>query len=94
MLPYPHPRREAGCRSNNNLNCCKNCTQNAARQTFTHLIYFSPKYFSAEFQDRLNKIDKLRCRYEILTVIMMPPEGEEEKTQAYYVIKVFYYVCV
>ncbi|NXJ13172.1 CCD39 protein, partial [Odontophorus gujanensis] len=42
---------------------------------------------SAEFQDRLNKIDKLRCRYEILTVLMMPPEGEEEKTQAYYVIK-------
>uniref|UniRef100_A0A8B9QDS1 Coiled-coil domain-containing protein 39 n=1 Tax=Apteryx owenii TaxID=8824 RepID=A0A8B9QDS1_APTOW len=42
---------------------------------------------SAEFQDRLNKIDKLRCRYEILTVVMMPPEGEEEKTQAYYVIK-------
>uniref|UniRef100_A0A8C9L5X2 Coiled-coil domain-containing protein 39 n=1 Tax=Pavo cristatus TaxID=9049 RepID=A0A8C9L5X2_PAVCR len=42
---------------------------------------------SAEFQDRLNKIDKLRCRYEILTVIMMPPEGEEEKTQTYYVIK-------
>ncbi|KAM9279337.1 LOW QUALITY PROTEIN: coiled-coil domain-containing protein 39 [Morus bassanus] len=42
---------------------------------------------SAEFQDRLNKIDKLRCRYEILTVVMMPPEGEEEKTHAYYVIK-------
>ncbi|XP_010216121.1 PREDICTED: coiled-coil domain-containing protein 39 [Tinamus guttatus] len=42
---------------------------------------------SAEFQDRLNKIDKLRSRYEILTVVMMPPEGEEEKTQAYYVIK-------
>ncbi|XP_025950567.2 coiled-coil domain-containing protein 39 isoform X1 [Dromaius novaehollandiae] len=42
---------------------------------------------SAEFQDRLNKIDKLRRRYEILTVVMMPPEGEEEKTQAYYVIK-------
>ncbi|NXK17691.1 CCD39 protein, partial [Arenaria interpres] len=42
---------------------------------------------SAEFQDRLNKIDKLRCRYEILNIVMMPPEGEEEKTQAYYVIK-------
>ncbi|NXS99050.1 CCD39 protein, partial [Jacana jacana] len=42
---------------------------------------------SAEFQDRLNKIDKLRCRYKILNIIMMPPEGEEEKTQAYYVIK-------
>ncbi|XP_009869758.1 PREDICTED: coiled-coil domain-containing protein 39, partial [Apaloderma vittatum] len=42
---------------------------------------------SAEFQDRLNKIDKLRCRYEILTFATMPPEGEEEKTQTYYVIK-------
>ncbi|NXA51452.1 CCD39 protein, partial [Nothocercus julius] len=42
---------------------------------------------SAEFQDRLNKIDKLRSRYEILTVVMMPPEGEEEKTQTYYVLK-------
>uniref|UniRef100_A0A8C0AWL1 Coiled-coil domain-containing protein 39 n=1 Tax=Buteo japonicus TaxID=224669 RepID=A0A8C0AWL1_9AVES len=42
---------------------------------------------SAEFQDRLNKIDKLKCRYEILTVVMMPPEGEEEKTHTYYVIK-------
>uniref|UniRef100_A0A8C3BIT2 Coiled-coil domain-containing protein 39 n=1 Tax=Cairina moschata TaxID=8855 RepID=A0A8C3BIT2_CAIMO len=42
---------------------------------------------SAEFQDRLSKIDKLRCRYEVLTVVMMPPEGEEEKTQTYYVIK-------
>ncbi|XP_037262089.1 coiled-coil domain-containing protein 39 [Falco rusticolus] len=41
----------------------------------------------AEFQDRLNKIDKLRCRYEILTVVMMPPEGEEEKTHTYYAIK-------
>ncbi|NXT84754.1 CCD39 protein, partial [Zapornia atra] len=42
---------------------------------------------SAEFQDRLSKIDNLRRRYEILTVAMMPPEGEEEKTHAYYVIK-------
>uniref|UniRef100_A0A672UG35 Coiled-coil domain-containing protein 39 n=2 Tax=Strigops habroptila TaxID=2489341 RepID=A0A672UG35_STRHB len=42
---------------------------------------------SAEFQDCLNKIDKLRCRYEVLTIVMMPPEGEEEKSQAYYVIK-------
>ncbi|KFQ46531.1 Coiled-coil domain-containing protein 39, partial [Nestor notabilis] len=42
---------------------------------------------SAEFQDRLNKIDKLRCRYEVLTIAMMPLEGEEEKSQTYYVIK-------
>ncbi|KAM6160081.1 coiled-coil domain-containing protein 39 [Erethizon dorsatum] len=42
---------------------------------------------SGEFHERLSKIDKLKNRYEILTVIMLPPEGEEEKTQAYYVIK-------
>ncbi|XP_014795337.1 PREDICTED: coiled-coil domain-containing protein 39 [Calidris pugnax] len=42
---------------------------------------------SAEFQDRLNEIENLRCRYEILNIAMMPPEGEEEKTQAYYIIK-------
>ncbi|XP_057256421.1 coiled-coil domain-containing protein 39 isoform X4 [Pezoporus wallicus] len=42
---------------------------------------------SAEFQDRLNKIYKLRCRYEVLTIVMTPPEGEEEKSQTYYVIK-------
>ncbi|KAM9544081.1 coiled-coil domain-containing protein 39 isoform 2-T2 [Guaruba guarouba] len=42
---------------------------------------------SAEFQDRLNKIYKLRCRYEVLTIAMTPPEGEEEKSQTYYVIK-------
>ncbi|XP_008590357.1 PREDICTED: coiled-coil domain-containing protein 39-like, partial [Galeopterus variegatus] len=41
----------------------------------------------AEFHERLSKIDKLKNRYEILTVVMLPPEGEEEKTQAYYVIK-------
>ncbi|XP_027541257.1 coiled-coil domain-containing protein 39 [Neopelma chrysocephalum] len=42
---------------------------------------------SAEFQECLSKIDKLRRRYEIFTLAMMPPEGEEQKSQAYYVIK-------
>ncbi|NXO72786.1 CCD39 protein, partial [Phainopepla nitens] len=42
---------------------------------------------SAEFQDRLWKIDKMKCRYEMFTLSMMPPEGEEMKSQAYYVIK-------
>ncbi|NXY02224.1 CCD39 protein, partial [Pteruthius melanotis] len=41
---------------------------------------------SAEFQDRLWKIDRLKCRYEIFT-LAMAPEGEEMKSQAYYVIK-------
>ncbi|XP_066474956.1 coiled-coil domain-containing protein 39 [Tiliqua scincoides] len=42
---------------------------------------------SAEFHERLSKIEKLKSRYEIITTVMMPPEGEEEKTHTYYVIK-------
>ncbi|KAJ8030943.1 Coiled-coil domain-containing protein 39 [Holothuria leucospilota] len=44
---------------------------------------------STELHERINKIDKLRKRYEILMVSMAPPEGEaeEEMSQAYYVIK-------
>jgi chromosome segregation ATPase len=42
---------------------------------------------SSEVHERISKIDKLRKRYEIITVAMMPPEGEEEHSQAYYVIK-------
>nr|XP_056706345.1 LOW QUALITY PROTEIN: coiled-coil domain-containing protein 39 [Euleptes europaea] len=42
---------------------------------------------STEFHERLSKIDKLKSRYEIITIVMMPPEGEEDKNQVYYVIK-------
>ncbi|XP_048362804.1 coiled-coil domain-containing protein 39 [Sphaerodactylus townsendi] len=42
---------------------------------------------STEFHERLSKIDKLKSRYEIITIVMMPPEGEEDKSQVYYVIK-------
>lgn len=43
---------------------------------------------SAELHERISKIDKLRKRYEILSVSMAPPEEDgEEHSQAYYVIK-------
>ncbi|XP_033638039.1 coiled-coil domain-containing protein 39-like [Asterias rubens] len=42
---------------------------------------------SSELHERITKIDKLRKRYEILMVSMAPPEGEEDRSQAYYVIR-------
>ncbi len=42
---------------------------------------------SSELHSQLSKIDMYRKRYEIVTMSMQPPEGEEQRTQAYYVIK-------
>lgn len=46
-----------------------------------------PLYCSAELHGHISKIDRLRKRFEIITVAMNPPEGEEQHSQAYYVIK-------
>ncbi|XP_072033774.1 coiled-coil domain-containing protein 39-like [Amphiura filiformis] len=42
---------------------------------------------SSELHERISKIDKLRKRYEILMISMAPPEGEEDRSQAYFVIR-------
>ena len=42
---------------------------------------------SLELHAHIAKIDKLRNRYEIITIAMSPPEGEDQHSQAYYVIK-------
>ncbi|KAM9378594.1 LOW QUALITY PROTEIN: coiled-coil domain-containing protein 39 [Phaethornis superciliosus] len=61
--------------------------QKAMLDSQIRLVDQERQHISAAFQDRLSKIDKLRCRYELLTFMMMPPEGEEEKTHIYYIIK-------
>ena len=44
---------------------------------------------SHDLHQQINKIKKIRSRYESLMILMAPPEGEAEETQsqAYYVIK-------
>lgn len=42
---------------------------------------------SAAVNEAMSKIDKQRKRYEVLSVSLAPPEGEEDKSQAYFIIK-------
>ncbi|KAJ3274245.1 Coiled-coil domain-containing protein 39 [Terramyces sp. JEL0728] len=42
---------------------------------------------AAELRDRVGKVEKLKKRYEILMTQFAPEEGEEEHSQAFYVIK-------
>ncbi|XP_051779987.1 coiled-coil domain-containing protein 39-like isoform X1 [Erpetoichthys calabaricus] len=42
---------------------------------------------SMEVNEKLAKIEKLKKRYEVITLAITPPEGEQESTQAYYIIK-------
>eukprot|EP00842_Homolaphlyctis_polyrhiza_P005206 jgi/Hompol1/5687/HPOL_004624-RA len=42
---------------------------------------------AAELRERVGKVEKLKKRFEILMTQFAPEEGEEDHTQAYYVIK-------